>query len=384
MSHEDETRLDTQDPNQAVAVIGLGALFPGRQGLFGFWSTIKRGLDAISDVPLDRFNPADYYDPDPKARDRMYCRRGAFLSPTPFEPLKFGIAPRDLETIDSAQLLGLVVADAALNDAGYPANGASHARTATIMGVTGGLEMLGHMSARASFPQVRAALERAGLPPELIEKILANYGEEFAPWRESSFPGLLGNVVSGRIANRLNLGGPNMVVDAACASSLAAVGQAILELRAGRADLAVTGGMDTFTDPFMFTCFCKTSALSPSEECRPFDAAADGALLGEGLGAIVLKRLPDALKDQDRIYAVIRGVGASSDGRGASIFATSSDGQLRAMEAAYREAGFSPATVELAEGHGTGAQAGDSAELAALIKLLGAHRPAGINDSFCA
>ncbi|MDR2422298.1 MAG: SDR family NAD(P)-dependent oxidoreductase [Deltaproteobacteria bacterium] len=384
MSYELETRFDSQELNRGVAVIGLGALFPGRPGLAGFWSAIKRGLDAITEVPLDRFDPRDYFDADPKARDRMYCRRGAFLSPTPFEPLKFGIAPRDLESIDSSQLLGLVVADAALNDAGYPADRADHARTAVVMGVTGGLEMLGHMSARTAFPQVRRALERSGLSAGLIEEILENYGEEFAPWREGSFPGLLGNVVSGRIANRLNLGGANMVVDAACASSLAAVGQAVLELRSGRADLVVTGGIDTFTDPFMFTCFCKTPALSPTEEARPYDQAADGTLLGEGLGALVLKRLADAVKDQDRVYAVIRGLGASSDGRGASIFAPSAQGQLRAMEAAYQEAGFSPTSVELVEGHGTGTQAGDAAELAALTELFGARRPAGINDSFCA
>ncbi|MDR0550093.1 MAG: hypothetical protein LBI10_11890, partial [Deltaproteobacteria bacterium] len=370
-----ETRLDSQDQSRAVAVIGLSALFPGPPGLAGFWRSLKGGFDAITDIPLDRFNPSDYFDPDPKALDRMYCRRGAFLSPTPFEPLKFGIAPRDLETIDSAQLLGLVVADAALTDAGYPADQGNHLRTAVVMGVTGGLEMLGHMSARAAFPKVKKSLERANLSPDLIERILDNYSQEFAPWRESSFPGLLGNVVSGRIANRLNLGGPNMIVDAACASSLAAVGQALAQLWSGRADLVLTGGIDTFTDPFMFTCFCKTPALSPTEECRPFSAAADGALLGEGLGALVLKRLPDALKDQDRIYAIIRGLGASSDGRGTSIFSPSAKGQLRAMEAAYQEASVSPATVELIEGHGTGTVAGDAAELSALIELFSAQKP---------
>jgi acyl transferase domain-containing protein/NAD(P)-dependent dehydrogenase (short-subunit alcohol dehydrogenase family) len=298
--------------------------------------------------------------------------------------LRFGIAPRDLETIDSAQLLGLVVADAALTDAGYPADRSDHSRTAVVMGVTGGLEMLGHMSARLAFNQVKRALEANGLEPALVAKILASYGEQFAPWRESSFPGLLGNVVAGRIANRLNLGGANMVVDAACASSLAAVGQATLELRSGRSDLVVAGGMDTFTDPFMFTCFCKTPALSPSEETRPYDQRADGTVLGEGLGVLILKRLTDAQRDQDRIYAIIRGLGGSSDGKGTSIFAPSPKGQLRAMEAAYREAGFSPATVEMIEGHGTGTQAGDNAEVSALIELMGHQRPTGVNDSWCA
>ncbi|MDR1609047.1 MAG: SDR family NAD(P)-dependent oxidoreductase [Deltaproteobacteria bacterium] len=382
MSYEIEKRLDA--PDQAVAVIGLSALFPGQPGLAGYWRAIKNGEDAITDIPLDRFDPSDYYDADPKARDRMYCRRGAFLSPTPFEPLKFGVTPRDLETIDSSQLLGLVVSDAALTDAGYPADRADHSRTAVIMGVTGGLEMLGHMSSRMAYPQVKKALEANGLDPALIEKILASYGDQFAPWRESSFPGLLGNVVAGRIANRLNLGGANMVVDAACASSLAAVSQALLELKANRADLVVTGGIDTFTDPFMFSCFCKTPALSPTEEIRPYDQGADGALLGEGLGILVLKRLTQALRDEDRIYAIIRGLGASSDGRATSIFAPSPQGQLRAMRAAYEAAGFSPATVELVEGHGTGTQAGDNAEVSALIELMAAERPEGQNHSWSA
>jgi 3-oxoacyl-(acyl-carrier-protein) synthase/acyl carrier protein/NAD(P)-dependent dehydrogenase (short-subunit alcohol dehydrogenase family) len=353
-----------------VAVIGLGALFPGQPGLAGFWSMILEGQNAITEIPPDRFNPLDYFDPDPRAQDRMYCRKGAFLSPTPFDPLKFGVAPKDLESIDSTQLLGLIVADAALTDAGYPADQADHQRTAVILGVTGGLKMLGHMSARTAFPQVKRALRRAGANAALIEEVLGYYGEEFAPWTESSFPGLLGNVVSGRIANRLNLGGANMVVDAACASSLAAVGQALLELNSGRADLVLTGGMDTFTDPFMFTCFCKTPALSPSEEVRPYAENADGTILGEGLGALVLKRLPEALEDNDRIYAIIRSVGGSSDGRGTSIFAPSADGQLRAMKEAYAAAGFSPHSVELVEGHGTGTKAGDAAEIKALTELF--------------
>ncbi|MDR1085158.1 MAG: SDR family NAD(P)-dependent oxidoreductase [Deltaproteobacteria bacterium] len=385
MRDEFQTHPDSPEGlNRAVAVIGLGALFPGRPGLEGFWSTVKYGHNTISDVPPDHFNPYDYFDSDPKAKDKMYCRRGAFLSPVPFEPLKFGITPRDLESIDSTQLLSLIVADAALNDAGYPADRTDHSRTAVLMGVTGGLEMLGHMSGRMVYPMVRRALESSGIDRATVSKCLARFGEEFAPWREGSFPGLLGNVTAGRVANRLNLGGANMVVDAACASSLAAVGQAVLELRSGRSDLVVTGGVDTFTDAFMFTCFCKTPALSPTEDIRSFDQAGDGTMLGEGLGVIILKRLPEALKDRDRIYAVIRGVGGASDGKGTAIFAPSAHGQLRAMEAAFKEADLSPATVELVEGHGTGTPAGDAAEVAALGQLYGTHRPGRLNEPWCA
>ncbi|MDR1295806.1 MAG: KR domain-containing protein [Deltaproteobacteria bacterium] len=357
-------------PPEPAAVIGLGALFPGgRPGTAGYWSLIRDGRDAVSDVPPDHFLAADYYDPDPKARDKVYCRRGAFIPKVNFSPLKFGITPRDLETIDTTQLLGLFVADQALRDAGYPPETSDHGRTAVIMGVTGALKMVVSLGSRLAHPQLRDALAESGVDLKTAAEVLERFAEKFPPWRESSFPGLLGNVTAGRVASRLNLGGSNLVVDAACASSLAAVGQALLELRSGRADLVVSGGLDTFSDPFMFSCFSKTPALSPTGEVRSFDQAGDGTLLGEGLGVVVLKRLSDAVRDGDRVYASIVGVGGSSDGRGTAVFAPSPAGQKRALEAAYREAGWTPDQVELAEAHGTGTAVGDGVELEA----LGAH-----------
>jgi 3-oxoacyl-(acyl-carrier-protein) synthase/acyl carrier protein len=347
-------------------VIGLGCLFPGRPGVAGFWSVVKNGLDTMSGIPSDRFNAADYYDPDPKARDRIYVKRGAFLARVPFEPLKYGISPKDMESIDSTQLLGLLAADAALSDAGVPADRSDHTRTAVILGVTGALKMTVTLGQRLAHPQLKKALAGAGVDPQTAQEVLERFAEQFAPWRELSFPGLLGNVTAGRIASRLNLGGANMAVDAACASSLAAVSQAVLELKSRRADLVVSGGVDTFSDPFMYCCFSKTPALSRTGEVRSFDEAGDGTMLGEGLGVVVLKRLEDARRDGNRVYAVIRSVGASSDGRGTAIFAPSPQGQRRAIEAAYREAGWSPETVELVEAHGTGTAVGDAAELDAL------------------
>ncbi|MDR1546686.1 MAG: SDR family NAD(P)-dependent oxidoreductase [Deltaproteobacteria bacterium] len=359
-----------------VAVIGLGALFPGgRPGLAGYWSLVRDGRDALTDVPTSRFKVDDYFDPDPKARDKIYARRGAFLPEVPFEPLRHGITPKDVEATDATQLLGLVAAEEALRDAGYPAESFDHRRTAVVLGVTGALKMVVTLGSRLAHPQLKKALADGGVDPAVAADVLERFAEQFAPWRETSFPGLLGNVTAGRIANRLNLGGANLVVDAACASSLAAVGQALAELTCRRADLVVSGGMDTFTDPFMFACFSKTPALSPTGEVRAFDENGDGTLLGEGLGVLVLKRLDDALRDGDRLYAVIRGVGASSDGRGTAVFAPSAQGQKRALEAAYAEAGWSPLDVELVEAHGTGTAVGDGAELAALCEQFGEVRP---------
>src|SRR5207302_9984552 len=145
-------------------------------------------------------------------------------------------------------------------------------------------------------------------------------------WQENSFPGLLGNVVAGRISNRLDLGGTNCVVDAACASSLSALHLAALELQTGRADMVLSGGIDTFNDIFMYMCFSKTPALSPTGNARPFAEDADGTILGEGIGMFVVKRLADAKVAGDRIYAVIKGLGSSSDGKGNAVYAPSSDG----------------------------------------------------------
>lgn len=375
----------SQQPGQAVAIIGLGCLFPGSENLAAYWEAIKTGRNAIGDIPADHWSTADYYDPDPRAEDKTYGRRGGFLSPVAFEPLKYGIVPNDISAIDSTQLLGLVAADQALRDAGYPAeNGYDHRRTAVMLGVTGALKMVVSLGSRLAHPQLRRALADSGVDEATAADVLRRFANEFTPWQENSFPGLLGNVTAGRIANRLNLGGANLVVDAACASSLAAVRQGLMELSSGQADLVVTGGLDTFSDPFMYTCFSKTPALSPSGDVRAYDQDGDGTMLGEGLGVVVLKRLEEARADGDRIYAVIRSVGSSSDGKGAAIFAPTADGQRRALNNAYDSAGVNPGSVELVEGHGTGTAVGDAVEAEALSRVFGQSPRAEAGRPWCA
>ena len=371
--------------SESVAIIGLSCLFPGADNQAGYWASIKKSVDSIVDVPPDHWSAADYYDPDPKAEDRTYGRRGGFLSAVPFEPLKYGIVPNDLSAIDTTQLLGLVAADIALADSGYGAdNGYDHSRTAVMLGVTGALKMVVSLGSRLAHPQLRRALADSGVDQEAAAEVLKRFANEFTPWQENSFPGLLGNVTAGRIANRLNLGGSNLVVDAACASSLAAVRQGLMELASGQADLVVTGGVDTFSDPFMYTCFSKTPALSPTGDVRAYDQDGDGTMLGEGIGIVVLKRLSEAERDGDRIYAVIRAVGSSSDGKGAAIFAPTAEGQVRALRNAYAAAGFTPDTVGLVEGHGTGTAVGDAVEVAALDEVFGQSLRAASGQPWCA
>ncbi|MBP3960041.1 SDR family NAD(P)-dependent oxidoreductase [Gemmata sp. G18] len=389
MTRTADAQPDTSRPKretrfEPLAIVGLGCLFPKAAGPGFFWANVKHGVDGISEVPATHWNPAEYFDADPKAPDMTYARRGGFLSAVEFNPLEFGIAPRDIEATDTTQLLGLVAAKQALVDAGVrfadakpsALNGkhqnrpvVDRNRVSVILGVTGTLELVIPLGARLGHPKWKQAMRDAGIPADLADDAAARIAESYVPWQENSFPGLLGNVVAGRIANKLDLGGTNCVVDAACASSLSAVHLAALELQAGRCDVAVTGGCDTFNDIFMYMCFSKTPALSPTGDAKPFAEDGDGTILGEGLGMVVLKRLADAERDGDTIYAVMKGVGSSSDGKGNAIYAPSAAGQKKALLTAYDLAGVAPDTIELVEAHGTGTKVGDTVEITALTDV---------------
>ena len=365
-----------------VAIIGMGCLFPKSTGLKEYWKLLYHGRDAITEVPSSHWSPADYFDTDPKSPDRVYCKRGGFLEPVSFDPSEFGIPPSSLEATDTSQLLGLLAAKMALEDCGY-GNGRdfNRDRTAVILGVTGTQELVIPLSSRLGHPRWRKALEDSDIPPAKTEEIIQKISDSYIPWQENSFPGLLGNVVAGRISNRLDLRGTNCVVDAACASSFSAIHLATLELMSGRSDMVVTGGVDTLNDIFMHMCFSKTHTLSATGDARPFSKDADGTVLGEGIGILVLKRLKDAQKDENRIYAVIKGLGSSSDGKSQSIYSPSVEGQIKALRTAYKNAGINPATVGLIEAHGTGTRVGDKVEFKALNRIF---KEFGANGNKCA
>ena len=379
MASSGESGTARQTP---IAIIGMGCLFPRAHGLKAYWRLLRTSGDGVTDVPGTHWSLDDYFDPDPGRADLTYCRRGAFLSPTDFDPTEYGIPPTALEATDTAQLLGLVVAKAALEDAGYgPDRNFDRARTSVLLGVTGTQELVIPLGARLGHPMWRQAMREAGVSDNVAETVIGTMADAYVPWQESSFPGLLGNVVAGRIANRLDLRGTNCVVDAACASSLSAVHLALLELMSGRTDMVVSGGVDTLNDIFMFMCFSKTQALSPTGEARPFAKDADGTVIGEGVGMVVLKRLEDAERDGDRIYAVIRGIGTSSDGRSHSIYAPRAAGQAAALRDAYTVSGVDPATVQLVEAHGTGTKVGDAVEFDALKRV---YSEAKSDETWCA
>jgi len=373
----DDVKPAENSGSDRLAIIGIGCLFPGADNQAAYWANIREGIDAISDIPATHWKVADYHDPDPKSPDHTYGRRGGFLSPFPFNPLEFNIPPNTLEAIDTSQLLGLVAAGQALKDAGYgPEKAYDKGRVSVILGVTGAMELVIPLGARLGHPIWRSALKDAGVDDAVAEDVVQRIADGYVPWQENSFPGLLGNVVAGRISKQYDLGGTNCVVDAACASSFSALHLAGMELAAGKADMVVTGGIDTFNDIFMYMCFSKTPALSPTGNAKPFDANGDGTILGEGLGIVVIKRLADAERDGDRIYAVIKGVGSSSDGKGDAIYAPSAGGQKRALLDAYQRAGVTPESIGMVEAHGTGTKVGDAVEVSALREVYGeAERP---------
>ncbi|HHO54642.1 MAG TPA: SDR family NAD(P)-dependent oxidoreductase, partial [Deltaproteobacteria bacterium] len=342
-----------------VAIVGMAAVLPGALSIEEFWEEVVLGRDAVTEVPARRWNPGLYYTSDPDNADTglSTSKWGGFLPEVEFDPLIYGIPPRSLASIEPVQLLALHVARAALDDAGYLSRPFDRQRSSVIFGAEAGTDLANAYGMRAQLPQY------LGEVPEALDAVLPRLTED-------SFPGVLGNVIAGRIANRLDLGGVNYTVDAACASSLAALDLAVKELAAGTSDLVIAGGADTHNAIGDYLLFSSVRALSPTGRSRPFDSSADGIALGEGVAAIVLKRYDDAIADGDRIYAVIKGIAGSSDGRSLGLTAPRVDGQALAMQRAYERAGISPSAVGLVEAHGTGTVVGDRTELTSLTEVF--------------
>jgi len=351
-----------------VAIVGMSAIMPGAGDVRTFWENTLRKRDAIVEIPADRWDWRLYYDADPKAPDKIVSKWGGFVPDVPFDPLRYGMPPASLPSIEPVQLLLLEAARAAIDDAGYADRPFDRERTAVVLGMGGGAAQLAMGYAfRSYLPMLDTVTPGAGR--DAIEACKGLLPE----WTEDSFPGFLLNVAAGRVANRFDLGGANYTVDAACGSSLAAAALAVRELETGSADVVLLGGADTVQNPFTYLAFSKTQAFSPRGRCRPFDASADGIVISEGVAVLVLKRLADAERDGDRVYAVIKGMGASSDGRARGLTAPGPEGQVRALERAYAKAGVGPATVGYVEAHGTGTAVGDVVEVNAIAGVYRDH-----------
>jgi phosphopantetheine--protein transferase-like protein len=361
-----------------VAIVGMAAVFPGAPDLATYWSNILAGVDAITDVPASRWDPS-YYDPAAAATrrgDRLYCRRGGFLQSAAFDPTRFGIMPLAVSGTEPDQLLALHAAAEALADAGGEDRLGDRSRVGVIVGrgayLTPGLARL-DLRVRTANQLVTTLRE---LLPDLgdaeLDRVRTAFQAQLGPEQPETAVDLVPNLVASRVANRLDLAGPAYTVDAACASSLVAIDHAVTELTTGRCDVVLAGGVHHCHDITLWSVFSQLGALSPSQRIRPFHRGADGILIGEGTGIVVLKRLADA--GDDRVYAVIRGTGMASDGRASSLMSPRVEGQVRAIERAWRAAELDPTepgALGLLEAHGTATQAGDDTELASLSTVFG-------------
>jgi len=365
----EDSRLNKRLKDMPIAIVGMASIFANSRYLNKFWDLISEKIDAITELPSTHWQPEEYYDANKSTPDKSYCKRGGFLPDVDFNPMEFGLPPNILELTDSSQLLSLIVAKEVLADAHLP-EGYDRDKIGITLGVGGGQKISHSLTARLQYPVLKKVFANSGISDEDSAMLIKKFQDQYVHWEENSFPGSLGNVISGRIANRFDFGGMNCVVDAACAGSLAAMRMALTELTEGRSEMMITGGVCTDNSPSMYMSFSKTPAFTTNETIQPFDIDSKGMMIGEGIGMVALKRLEDAERDGDRIYSVIKGVGSSSDGKFKSIYAPRPEGQAKALNRAYDDAGFAPHTLGLIEAHGTGTAAGDAAEFAGLCSVF--------------
>ena len=364
---------------RAIAIVGVGAILPDAPNAPAFWENVKNGRYSISEVKPDRWDPALYYDSDPHAPDKTYSKIGGWVKDAPWDPMKWRlpIPPRVADAMDGSQKWAIACTREALEDYGYPKRPFDPDRTAVILGNAMGGEKHYFTVMRVYFPEYAQELAEsesfAALPEAVRTKILREtherMGKHLPEITEDSMPGELANCIAGRIANIFNFHGPNYVCDAACASAMAAIHAASEGLIQNDFDVAVTGGIDRNMGASTFVKFCKIGALSATGT-RPYAEGADGFVMGEGAAIVLLKRLADAERDGDKVYAVLRGMGGSSDGKGKGITAPNPIGQKFAIERAWADAGLSPATATYIEGHGTSTRVGDVVEVQSMVDAL--------------
>jgi len=361
---------------RGVAIVGMACVFPEARDLRAYWRNIVNGVDAIRPLPDDRWPghrgtglPAEHFAHIP-------CRRGGFV-PTPllFDPLRLRVPPALAAQGDVDQFVLLQILADALDDAGIGPAHPARRRADVIVGRGGytSNKMMEIFLRADLIDRLCVLIERRfpQLPAAGIDALAAELQQGLGPLDVEGMASSIPNLVASRAANRLDLRGAAWCVDAACASSLIAVEQAVQRLREGRADLVLACGINFTQIPSFWYLFSRILAVSPSGCIRPFDRRADGLLIGEGAGAVALKRLEDARRDGDRVHAVILGAGSAGDGGAVGVLAPSFEGQLRALAAAYDDAGADPRSIGLLEAHGTGTEQGDAAEIRSIIEFFG-------------
>jgi enediyne polyketide synthase len=356
-------------PFPAVAVVGMACWYPGARDLQQFWENVLGKRRQFRRFPDCRLPLADYYDPAPRAPDKTYATRGAFIDGFEFDWVGRRIPQRTYESTDVVHWLALEVALKALADAGYAPETIATERSAALVGnsLTGEQTRSRYMRLRWPYVRrvLRATAEAKGLPAaaahEFEETMEQVYKSVFPPVTEDTLAGVLSNTIGGRICNFLDFKGGGYTVDGACASGMIAVATAANGLANGDIDFALAGGVDISLDAMELIGFAKVGALT-RDDMNVYDKRGSGFIPGEGCGFVALKRLDDARAAGDYVYAVIRGWGISSDGSG-GITAPRADSQAKMIRRAYERAGYSSHEIVFIEGHGTATVAGDRAEL---------------------
>ncbi len=360
-----------------IAIVGMGCALPRARNLQEFWRNVVNGVDCVETPPAHRFRHAENCR---FSNEPMADHRGGFLpGDLEIDPKAFGLLPNAVRNGEADQFLMLLVVDEALRDAGLATGDPRRQRTDVLIG-RGAYPGSKHCELWLRGEIYDTALELIDRKfPDMLAGSRRNDVEEWLrvslpPNEIDSLATAIPNIVASRVANRFDLGGLAETVDGACASSLLALEHAVDRLRSGRADAAVVGGVFlTQCRPFLLV-FNRLHAISKSGMIRPMDRRADGLLIGEGGGAVVVKRLADAIADGDRIYAIIKGSGSASDGRVLDVLAPAWQGQVRAVERGYADSGLDPAQIGYLELHGTGTHAGDLAEITTIHKVFGTSR----------
>jgi acyl transferase domain-containing protein len=362
-----------QAPFEPIAVIGMAALMPDAKSIEEFWQNIIDAHVSIKEVDESRWDPDIYWEngsPGNITEGKTYSKIGGFVEGYEFDWRRWRQPPGTLPQIDPCQLWAVTVSADAIENAGYGEDGKTldRARTGVIFANALGGENRSESNLRVFSAEMRKIAIDNGVTPEQADAMVEKVCEGKPRIDEDTMPGELANVVSGRVANLLDLQGPNYSTDAACASSMAALLDACRLLQTRQVDTMLAGATDRCMEAPTFAKFSAIGALSATHS-TPFDARANGFVMGEGAGVLLLKRLSDAIRDGDDVKAVVRGVGGSSDGRGKGITAPSQRGQVQAVSRAYSQAGYAPSTVELVEAHGTSTKVGDATELSTLSLL---------------
>ncbi|MDT5120224.1 MAG: hypothetical protein QOE30_5963 [Mycobacterium sp.] len=337
-----------QQQASSFAIVGYAARFPGAADIDEFWDVLRQGRDAVSEVPEDRWDVEEFFDPDPGAPGKVVTRRAGFVEDvTGFDAPFFGMSTREVRFLDPQHRLLLETAWRAVEHSGTAPTALANTNTGVFIGLSTH-DYLGMASAELTYGEIEAYMAI----------------------------GTSASAAAGRISYRLGLQGPAVAVDTACSSSLVAIHQACQALRLGECDLALAGGVNVLISPATMITFSHAQMLAPDGRCKTFDAAADGYVRGEGCGVIVVKRLEDAIRDGDRIRAVIRGSAINQDGASGGLTVPNGVAQQRVITEALKRAGVAADDVEYLEAHGTGTSLGDPIEVQAAGAVLGAGREA--------